>query len=139
MGKYSEAIMAKKAATLVEVPLTPFVEESTFTEEVGVKARRIAISQPMQGLSKEQVKARKEEAIALINKCGCMFVETTTSDTPPSSCNDALWRLGESLKIISTCDGVLFLDGYHKNSRCSFEFNACTSYGIWQYFMSTLE
>lgn len=99
--------------------------------------KRVMISQPqpMNGLSEEQIKADRAEAIAWIESMGFEYVDNFITDTPPANCNQPLWYLAKSLEIMATCDDVLLLPGWVTARGCQLEEQVARAYGIscWQW------
>ena len=92
---------------------------------------KIMISQPMRGLTEEQIRKNREEAIKRIEAAGDTVVDTIVAHTPPEGNDQALWYLGESLKMMSGCDGVYFLRGWDNARGCLIEHAAALAYGLW--------
>lgn len=94
---------------------------------------RVFISQPMKGKTKEEIYADRALACRLLEKVGHV-VEDSYIDVPPKSVNEALWCLGESLKILSRCDVLLYLGERDRNTKlprgCEAEIHCAGSYGI---------
>lgn len=92
--------------------------------------KKLFISQPMNGLNDEQIKAernrilevaRKEypgEEIELIDS----FFESAPHDAKP------LWFLGKSFELLSTADIVYFGKGWDKARGCIMEHEAAVRY-----------
>lgn len=94
---------------------------------------RVFISQPMKGKTKEEIYADRALACRLLEKVGHV-VEDSYVNVPPKSVNEALWCLGESLKILSRCDVLLYLGERDRNTKlprgCEAEIHCAGSYGI---------
>lgn len=89
------------------------------------------ISQPMKGLSNDEIKAEREKAIALLkNKYGedieiiDSFFENAPHDAKP------LWFLGKSIQLLSTADVAYFCKGWASARGCIIEHNCAIEYGI---------
>ena len=92
---------------------------------------RVMISQPMKGLTREQIEEDRAKAVAILESQGHTVVDSIVADTPPKDSNEALFYLGKALEIMASCDAVLFLGGEWENARgCQIEHEACTKYGI---------
>ena len=66
------------------------------------------------------------------------FVDTYIQDDAPDICvTEPIWYLGESIKILSTCDAVLFAPGYHKARGCNIEHEVTKVYGLTFYNLQT--
>ena len=94
---------------------------------------RVFIRQPMKGKTKEEIDADRDFACRLLELAGHM-VENRYIDVPPKSMNEALWCLGESLKILSRCDVLLYIGERDRNTKlsrgCEAEIHCAGSYGI---------
>lgn len=100
---------------------------------------RVFISVPMAGRGEAEIAADIEEAKAEFNKFfgldfdgDCVeFVNTFIQEEAPDECRkDRVWYLGNSIKILSTCDIVLFARGAHRARGCDIESRIADSYGI---------
>lgn len=95
---------------------------------------KIFISQPMNGKTTEEIEnkrnfiidrlatqfARENECIEIIDS----FFKDTSHDAKP------LWYLGESIKLMSEADIVLFCDGWQTARGCQIEHNCALEYSI---------
>lgn len=94
--------------------------------------KKIFISQPMNGLTDEEIKSKRNEAIKKLEKFMHgenfeiidSFFETAPHDAKP------LWYLGESLKLLAQADYALFLTGWDKARGCKIENTCAQEYGI---------
>lgn len=92
--------------------------------------KKVFISQPMRGLSNEEIKAERKAIEALIAKeYGDVefinsFFENAPADARP------LWFLGKSFELLSTADMAFFAYGWEEARGCVMEHTACLSYGI---------
>lgn len=100
---------------------------------------RVFISVPMSGRGEGEVAADIEEAKAAFNKFfgldfdgDCVeFVNTFVQEEAPDECRkDRIWYLGNSIKILSTCDVVLFARGAYRAIGCGIEEHIADSYRI---------
>lgn len=91
---------------------------------------RVMISQPMAGLKRDTIEARRAEAVEMLEAKGHEVVSSNVADEPPANSNEALWYLGRSLQIMATCDAVLFLEGWEHARGCRIERAACELYGV---------
>lgn len=100
---------------------------------------RVFISVPMNGRTEEAIKADIEEAKAAFSKFfgldfdgDCVeFVNTFIQNEAPDECrNDRIWYLGNSIKVLSTCDIILFARGWYRARGCGIENSIAASYGI---------
>lgn len=91
---------------------------------------RVMISQPMNGLSAEEIRERRAAVVARLEAEGHEVVDTVFTETPPEGDNQALWYLGKSLQAIAGVDAVYFMDGWDKARGCRIEYEACVTYGV---------
>lgn len=93
--------------------------------------KKLFISQPMRGLSDEEILKEREIAIEAAKKRLGDDVEVVESffyDAPVDV--KPLWYLGESLKILSTADVAFFAKGWEKARGCRIENTCAKEYGI---------
>lgn len=94
--------------------------------------KKIFISQPMNGLTDEEIKKNRNTAIEKLKK----FMNGEKFEILDSFFEDApynarpLWYLGESLKILAKADYALFLKGWDKARGCKIENTCAQEYGI---------
>lgn len=91
---------------------------------------KVMISQPMKGLSVEQIKKNREEVVKKLERIGLEVVDTVIAETPPKSSHEALWFLAKSLEIMSQCDIVYFMRGWQENRGCMIEYSCAHNYGL---------
>ena len=89
---------------------------------------RFMISQPMKGLSKEQIEENRAYIVKKLTEEGHTIVDSFIE--VPDSENKALWCLGASFQIMSNCDAVYFLKGWENARGCVLEHKACEAYGV---------
>lgn len=102
--------------------------------------RRVFISVPMSGRTFSEVTNDIEEAEnAFLNFFGldrnnqtCFeFVNTFVQEKAPNECRNArIWYLGNSIKVLSTCDIILFARGWYRARGCEIEDNVASAYYI---------
>ena len=94
--------------------------------------KKIFISQPMNGLTAEEIKNNRNAAIKKLEnfmhgeefEIIDSFFEAAQHDAKP------LWYLGESLKLLSKADYALFLAGWDRARGCKIENTCAQQYGI---------
>jgi len=91
---------------------------------------RVFISQPMSGKTTDEIKEEREEIINELTNKGFTVADSIISATPPDSCNAGLYCLGESLKIMSDCDYVYFMEGWKNARGCKIEHDCAEKYKI---------
>lgn len=101
---------------------------------------KLFVSQPMTGLSDDEIKKARWMAICEAERKICFktntpeqygFVEVIDSffqDAPTDAKH--LWYLGESLKKLSEADVVIFAKNWQKSRGCKIEHEAAVNYGI---------
>lgn len=88
------------------------------------------ISQPMNGLTNDEIKAKRDE---IVKAC---FHEDSNAEIIDSFFENAphdakpLWFLGESIKKLSEADIAYFAKGWENARGCELEFECATAYGI---------
>ena len=92
--------------------------------------KKVFISQPMKGLSNEEIKAeRKAIKQAIIKEYGDVeFIDSYFENAPANA--RPLWFLGKSFELLSTADMAFFAYGWEEARGCVMEHTACLSYGI---------
>lgn len=92
--------------------------------------KKLFISQPMMGLSDEQIKAERERVIAAAtDRFGAVevidsFFESVPADATP------LWYLGKSIVCLSKADVAYFAKGWDAARGCKIEHECAVQYGI---------
>lgn len=93
-------------------------------------AMKLFISQPMRGLTDEEILAVRENAKSFVERLFGEEVEVLESfflgapaDAKP------LWYLGESIKLLSEADLVYFAKGWENNRGCRIEHMCAVEYG----------
>ena len=96
---------------------------------------KVFISQPMQGLTDEEILQTRERAIAYakailphpkdeeIEIIDSFFQGATLENRP-------LWNLGKSLQLLSEADVCLFIGNWVMSRGCRIEHECCLQYGI---------
>ncbi len=99
---------------------------------------RVMISQPMRGLTQEEITNNRADVVCKLEKYGHEVVNTIFTETPPENNNQALWFLGKSLQAMAGVDAVLFMDGFGDARGCRIEHDACVHYGLQVLYQSQL-
>lgn len=94
--------------------------------------KKLFISQPMKGKSKEEILAARETAIQRAKEALHDDVEVidTYFETHPDVQNSALWCLGRSLALLATADVAYFALGWEDARGCKIEHTCALEYGI---------
>lgn len=95
--------------------------------------KKLFISQPMNGKTKEEILSVREKAIELakeilkedIEVLDSYFPDYAEKENPPP-----LWYLGKSLELLSEADAVYFADGWGGARGCRIEHICAFDYGI---------
>lgn len=92
---------------------------------------RVFISQPMKGLSNEEIESKRAEAVENIKACLGEDVEIIDSffkDAPADA--KPLWYLAESIHLLATADYAYFMEGWQNARGCLIEYMCAGTYGI---------
>lgn len=94
--------------------------------------KKLFISQPMKGKSKEEILAERETAIQRAKDALHDDVEVidTYFETHPDVQNSARWCLGRSLELLATADVAYFAPGWEDARGCKIEHTCALEYGI---------
>lgn len=94
---------------------------------------RFFISQPMAGLTDEEVKAERKRCTAWLARAfgGGEVIDTFFLDEPPKGCkNVGLWYLGKSLEALAKADVLVQWGDCYEGRGCLVEQYAAQLYGI---------
>jgi Asp-tRNA(Asn)/Glu-tRNA(Gln) amidotransferase A subunit family amidase len=86
---------------------------------------KVMISQPMNGLTDEEILENKRKAVAQLEAQGHEVVNTFFGSDHPGG---ALYCLGKSLEVMDNCDAVYFLDRWKNARGCRIELQAALDY-----------
>jgi hypothetical protein len=92
--------------------------------------KRYMISQPMKGLTDEQIFQNRKETVAKIAKEGGVFIDAFIHEDLSDYKNPPLYSLARSLERMSLCDCVIFLPGWQKARGCWIEHDVAKAYGL---------
>ena len=93
---------------------------------------KVFISQPMKGLTEDEIKANRKKAIDLIAlkyNGDVEFIDSFIEGNVPKTNNIAAYYLGKSIEMMADAEAVAFLPGYEKARGCMIEYNVARSYG----------
>ena len=93
---------------------------------------KIFISQPMEELTDDEIKANRKKAIDLITvkyNSDVEFIDSFIEGNVPKTNNIAAYYLGKSIEMMADAEAVAFLPGYEKARGCMIEYNVARSYG----------
>lgn len=91
------------------------------------------ISQPMNGLTDEQIEAVRNKAIAELQNGGYEVVNTFFKEgfkTGYIPSNKPVYYLAKSLEMMSQCNVVYFCKGWEYARGCKMEHEVAIAYGI---------
>lgn len=90
--------------------------------------RKVAmISQPMRGLTKEEVEETHEKARRHLERLGYVVAETYLSKAEKEK---PIYCLSLSLETMAQCDVVYFCDGWEDARGCRIEHDVAEEYGL---------
>ena len=97
--------------------------------------KKVMISQPMSGLTTEEIKATKEKALKCLEEKGCKVSNTLFDDEwedgQPSDVNSVqIHFLAKALEAMSNCSAVYFCKGWEQSRGCRIEHATAESYGL---------
>ena len=98
--------------------------------------KKVLISQPMKGLSTEQIKANREQAVEIVTANGYEVLDSIFDfDDIENVKNKPLYYLAKSVKLIAEeADAVYFMEGWEQARGCVIEHAACLAYDIPIYY-----
>lgn len=94
---------------------------------------KVFISQPMNGLTDDEILIERNRAIFAIKAQFGDDVEILSSyfeDYEPSGGNIGLKYLAKSLELLADADGVYFCDGWRTARGCKIEYQCARNYHI---------
>lgn len=97
-----------------------------------MEKRLAMISQPMAGLTDEEIEKTRNNAIAFLESEGYEVINTKFTDEyyKENRKNKALMYLAKSLDNMTRVDAVLFCPGWEDARGCRIEHQAAEDYGI---------
>lgn len=93
---------------------------------------KVMISQPMNGLTDEEIKAVREEVIKVINSE--WEVLNTLFDV---KFDNPIYYLAKSIEKLAEADIVIFVPGWEKARGCKIEYEIAKAYGKFILIMGT--
>ena len=94
---------------------------------------KLFISQPMRGLSDEEILTKRKELIDLVKKENSDEVKVIDSfikEDTPDGVNIPLWYLSRSIRFLSEADVAIFGKGWEDARGCKIEHECAIAYGI---------
>ena len=100
--------------------------------------KKIMISQPMTGLTDDEIMEIKDRATAKLTAMGYEVINTFFTDgwysekeiTERGVVNISLCYLAKSLESMSLCNSIYFVKGWNSTRGCRIEYDAALAYGI---------
>lgn len=93
--------------------------------------KKVMISQPMKGKTKEQINAERESVVKELLEKGYEVIDTVFAESPPEEAqNKPVWYLSKSIEAMSTVDAVYFMEGWEEARGCKLEYQIAEAYGI---------
>lgn len=98
--------------------------------------KKVLISQPMKGLSTEQIKANRKQAVEIVTANGYEVLDSIFNfEDIENVKNKPLYYLAKSIKLIAKeADAVYFMEGWEQARGCVVEHAACLVYDIPIYY-----
>ncbi len=99
--------------------------------------RKITLSQPIRGLTEQDITNTKDKVIKFANDHSFEFVNSSFLEVKynkplmhKEGVNIPLYYLADSLRAMSNCDIVYFAKGWNTSRRCRIEHAAAKDYGL---------
>lgn len=94
--------------------------------------KQLFISQPMSGLSDEEITEKRQEAIVtamdIMKESEVKVLDSFQKGVPAEA--NPVYYLGESVKILSQANVAYFVKGWESSKGCRVEHLICELYGI---------
>ena len=94
------------------------------------EGKKIMISQPMKGKTKEQIEADRSVVVKAITNAGGEVIDTIFAPSPEEAQNKLPWYFSKAIEAMSTVDIVVFLPGWENARGCVIEHVIASAYGI---------
>lgn len=94
---------------------------------------KLFISQPMNGLSDEDILKERDRAIKYAKKQLGEDIEVLDlyfTEDEPEDVNNGLWWLSKSIELLAKADVAYFVKGWYKSRSCLIENECAFRYGI---------
>lgn len=95
--------------------------------------KKVMISQPMKGKTKEQIYAERELAVKELRERGYeeyKVIDTVFAESPEEAQNKPVWYFSKAIEAMSTVDAVYFMEGWEEARGCKLEHQIAEAYGI---------
>lgn len=94
------------------------------------EGKKVMISQPMKGKTREQIEAERKAVVDLITNTGGEVIDTIFAPSPEEAQNKPVWYLSKAIEAMSTVDIVVFCPGWENARGCVIEHIIASAYGI---------
>lgn len=95
--------------------------------------KRLFISQPMDGLTDDEISATRErlhkQAEEFLRE-KVILIDSFIEETPPTGCNIPVWYLAKSIELLSTADVIYMGKGWKDARGCKIEYQVANAYGM---------
>lgn len=92
---------------------------------------KVFISQPMNGLSSDEIKLRRERVVKQLTDSGYEILDSVFDYEDVFAKNKSLFYLSKSLELMAKeADMVYFMDGWKNARGCGIEYLCATAYNI---------
>lgn len=103
-----------------------------------MEKKKVMISQPMNGLTDEEISATQEKAMSYLEEEGYYVIDTFFQDewANPDKMRERgvvqipICFLAKALEYMSMCDAVYFCKGWEKARGCKIEHDVAVAYGL---------
>ena len=97
-------------------------------------SKKCMISQPMNGLTDEQIRSTRDRAIIAINEAGyevlnSYFPEYSIVRADFTGVNIPVYYLANAIEVMSECEAVYFCKGWDESRGCKIEHEIAKQYG----------
>ena len=92
--------------------------------------KKVMISQPMNGKTKEQINAERESVVKELLEKGYETIGTVFAESPEEAQNKPVWYFSKAIEAMSTVDAVYFMEGWEEARGCKLEHQIAEAYGI---------
>ena len=94
------------------------------------EGKKVMISQPMKGKTREEIEAERKAVVEVITNAGGEVIDTIFAPSPEEAQNKPVWYLSKAIEAMSTVDIVVFLPGWETARGCIIENIIATRYGV---------
>lgn len=92
--------------------------------------KKVMISQPMNGKTKEQINEERASVVAELLEKGYETIDTVFAESPEEAQNKPVWYFSKAIEAMSTVDAVYFMEGWEEARGCKLEHQIAEAYGI---------